>query len=180
MVAGVADDANVISDALVALLERIGPAIVVTHSQGGQMGWLAGVKSDHVKAIISYEPFACVFPEGEAPVLPPLSDGTSAHLADTVPARRFAKLAKIPIQIVWGDHIPKSPFPAVATDVWRLSAMASREFVEKINRLGGDASIMDLPSIGITGNTHFVFSDLNTIQIADLLSQFLHNKGLDL
>ncbi len=68
----------------------------------------------------------------------------------------------------------------VATDVWRLSALASREFAQKINRLGRDASILDLPSIGISGNTHFVFSDLNTIQIADLLADFLHEKSLDL
>jgi hypothetical protein len=33
--------------------------------------------------------------------------------------------------------------------------------------------------IGISGNTHFPFSDLNNVQIADLMSKFLAEKGLD-
>ena len=33
--------------------------------------------------------------------------------------------------------------------------------------------------IGIKGNTHFPFSDLNNIQIADLMSDWLKEKGLD-
>ncbi len=88
-------------------------------------------------------------------------------------------MAKIPIQIVWGDNIPSDPHPAVAADVWRLSAMASRKFVDALNRRGGDAAIPDLPSIGITGDTHFPFSDLNSPHIADLLSDFLRAKGLE-
>lgn len=179
VVAGIADDAGVISDAIAALLERIGPAILVTHSQGGLMGWLAAVKSDKVKAIVAYEPFVSCFPEGDVPALPPLSDGSTAPVAEAISAADFAKLSRIPIQIVWGDNIPKEPFPAPATDIWRLSAMASREFVVRINRAGAQASILDLPSDGIAGNTHFVFSDLNNLQIADLLSQFLHTNGLD-
>ena len=43
-VAGIADDAGVISDAIAALFDRIGPAILITHSQGGLMGWLAGAE----------------------------------------------------------------------------------------------------------------------------------------
>ena len=38
---------------------------------------------------------------------------------------------------------------------------------------------MRLPDIGITGNTHFPMSDLNNQEIADLLSTYLRNKGLD-
>jgi pimeloyl-ACP methyl ester carboxylesterase len=179
VVAGVADDAGVISDAIAAALDRIGPAVLITHSQGGLMGWLAAVKSDNVKAIVAYEPFVSCFPEGDVPALPALSDGSVAALAEAVSTAQFAKLAKIPIQIVWGDNIPKEPFPVAATDIWRVSALASREFVARLTGLGGDASILDLPSIGIAGNTHFVFSDLNNLQIAQLLSDFLHRKGLD-
>jgi hypothetical protein len=36
-----------------------------------------------------------------------------------------------------------------------------------------------LPDIGIRGNTHFIFSDLNNVQIADLVSKFLADKHLD-
>ena len=40
-------------------------------------------------------------------------------------------------------------------------------------------TLVHLPEIGIRGNTHFPFSDLNNVQIADLMSEFLKNKGLD-
>src|SRR5207237_10548686 len=44
-------------DALVALLEKIGPAIVMTHSQSGSMGWLtADARPDLVRALIQVEP----------------------------------------------------------------------------------------------------------------------------
>ncbi|KAM0711694.1 hypothetical protein Q7P35_001061 [Cladosporium inversicolor] len=40
-----------------ALLDRIGPAIVVTHSQGGPFGWkLADVRPNLVKALVALEP----------------------------------------------------------------------------------------------------------------------------
>jgi hypothetical protein len=32
--------------------------------------------------------------------------------------------------------------------------------------------------VEIKGNTHFPFSDLNNVQIADLVSKFLKNKNL--
>ena len=41
----------------VQLLEHIGPAILLTHSQSGPMGWLiADAKPTHVKAILALEP----------------------------------------------------------------------------------------------------------------------------
>jgi hypothetical protein len=36
-----------------------------------------------------------------------------------------------------------------------------------------------LPKIGIRGNTHFAFSDLDKVEIADLMSKFLAEKRLD-
>jgi pimeloyl-ACP methyl ester carboxylesterase len=44
-------------DALVALLDRIGPAILLTHSQGGAVGWpVADARPDLVKAVVGVEP----------------------------------------------------------------------------------------------------------------------------
>lgn len=52
-------------------------------------------------------------------------------------------------------------------------------FAAAINAHGGDAEVLHLPSIGIRGNTHFPFSDLNNVRIADLLSDYLAKKRLD-
>ncbi|MDQ1109343.1 hypothetical protein QE424_002502 [Stenotrophomonas rhizophila] len=36
-----------------------------------------------------------------------------------------------------------------------------------------------MPEKGIRGNSHFLFSDLNNVQIADLVSGFLQEKQWD-
>ncbi len=44
-------------DAILALLEKIGPAILLTHSQSGAFGWpVADQRPDLVKAIVAVEP----------------------------------------------------------------------------------------------------------------------------
>ena len=44
-------------DALVALLDKIGPAILLTHSQSGAFGWpVADARPDLVKALVAAEP----------------------------------------------------------------------------------------------------------------------------
>ena len=48
-----------------------------------------------------------------------------------------------------------------------------------MNRHGGDVTVVHLPDIGIRGNTHFPFSDLNNVQIADQVSKFFSEKKLD-
>jgi hypothetical protein len=52
-------------------------------------------------------------------------------------------------------------------------------WVNTINAYGGNAQVIHLPDIGIHGNTHFPFSDLNSDQIASLLSQWLQENHLD-
>ena len=55
----------------------------------------------------------------------------------------------------------------------------ARLWRDAVNRHGGDATLVHLPAIGIRGNTHFPFSDLNNRQIADLMSRFLAKKSLE-
>jgi pimeloyl-ACP methyl ester carboxylesterase len=44
-------------DAIIALLTKIGPAILLTHSQAGAFGWpVADARPDLVKAIVAVEP----------------------------------------------------------------------------------------------------------------------------
>jgi hypothetical protein len=55
----------------------------------------------------------------------------------------------------------------------------ARLWRDVVNKHGGDVTLVHLPEIGIRGNTHFPFSDLNNIEIADLVSKFLAEKKLD-
>jgi len=49
-------DIEVTSDAVAALFSKIGPGILVTHSQGGGPGWRTAMKNRNVRAIVAYEP----------------------------------------------------------------------------------------------------------------------------
>jgi pimeloyl-ACP methyl ester carboxylesterase len=178
LVPTVSDDPEIISGALIALLDKIGPAIVVTHSQSGLFGWLAGARSPNVKGVVAYEP-GFVFPKGDVPPPIPLYKGTQPSGTPVSPAE-FAKLASIPVQVVYGDNIPKDPIPDLVADGRRAQVVTSKMFVDALNRQGSNASVLHLPSVGLYGNSHFMFSDLNNAEVANQLAVFLNQKGLDL
>lgn len=50
---------------------------------------------------------------------------------------------------------------------------------EMANSRGGDVTVIHLPDVGLHGNTHFPMSDLNNEDVASLLAEWLHEKGLD-
>jgi hypothetical protein len=171
-------DINVNTDAVSALFSKIGPAILVTHSHSGGMGWVTAIKNQNVKAIVSYEPGSgFVFPEGEVPAPIQMTGGSLTALG--VPLSDFMKLTKIPIVIYYGDNIPVKQDPNPGADGWRARLEMARLWRDAVNKHGGDVTVVHLPEIGIKGNTHFPFSDLNNIQIADLMSAWLKEKGLD-
>jgi hypothetical protein len=171
-------DANVNAAAVSALVDRIGPAVLMTHSQAGGPGWLAAIRNADVKGIVSLEPGSgFVFPEGEVPEPMPSSAGTLA--AESVPVADFDKLTQIPIAIFYGDNIPSEPAEERGKDNWRVRLDMARLWVDAINRHGGDATLIHLPERGITGNTHFLMSDLNNIEIADQISDWLAEESLD-
>ena len=171
-------DINVTTDAASALFTKIGPAILVTHSHSGGMGWLTAVKNQNVKAIVSYEPGSgFLFPQGEVPA-PMLSAGGTLE-AVGVPMSDFIKLTKIPIIIYYGDNIPETQSTNPGADGWRVRLAMARLWRDAVNKHGGDVTVVHLPEVGLRGNTHFPFSDLNNIQVADLMSKWLKEKRLD-
>ncbi|WP_312166327.1 alpha/beta fold hydrolase [Phenylobacterium sp.] len=171
-------DAGVIADAMAALFEKAGPAILFTHSQAGGPGWLTAIKSANVKAIVALEPGSgFVFPHGELP--PAMPSAAGALTPEAVPLADFKKLTRIPIVIYYGDNIPTEATERRGEDNWRVRLAMARLWVEAVNRHGGDARLVHLPEIGIRGNTHFLMSDLNNVQLADQVTRFLAEKKLD-
>lgn len=171
-------DIDVSADAVSALFAKIGPGVLVTHSHSGGMGWQSVIKSPDIRAVVSYEPGSgFIFPEGEVPEEMPSSAG--ALKAAGVPLADFMKLTKVPIVIYYGDNIPQQPSENPGQDNWRVRLSMAKLWADTVTRHGGDATVVHLPEIGINGNTHFPFSDLNNLEIADLMSEWLTKKGLD-
>lgn len=62
---------------------------------------------------------------------------------------------------------------------WTRRLHLMRKWAEMLNKLGGDVTVIHLPDVGLHGNTHFPMSDLNNVEVADLLSKWLYEKQLD-
>lgn len=172
-------DLNVYAEAYAALFDKIGPAVFVTHSQGGGVGWQTLPKTKNIRGIVAYEPGCDVpFPEGKIP-----EEGKHITLsgrteAIAVPMDVFMQFTRIPIIIYYGDNLPETEErPELYEWTRRLHLM--RKWAALINEYGGDATVIHLPEAGFHGNTHFPFSDLNNLAIADHLSGWLHEKNLD-
>ena len=161
-----------------ALFNKIGPGILVTHSQGGGPGWVTAMKNRNVRAVVAYEPGSgFVFPHGEVP--PAMRSSGDTLEAVGVPLSQFMQFTNIPITIFYGDNIPQQPMAVPSQDQWRTRLAMARLWADAVNRRGGDVTVVHLPEIGIRGNTHFPFSDLNNLEIADLLLKFLEKNGLN-
>jgi hypothetical protein len=166
------------AEAVSALFDQIGDGILVTHSHSGGMGWRTAVKNPRVKAIVCYEPGSgFLFPEGEVPAAMSSAGGTLEAVG--VPMAEFQRLTKIPIVIYYGDFIASTPTNAPGPDGWRVRLAMAKLWRDCVNRHGGDVAVVHLPEIGVKGNTHFPFSDLNNLEIAELMSTWLRAKNLD-
>ena len=95
-----------------------------------------------------------------------------------VPMNEFLKLTKIPIVLYYGDYIQVGS-ENVGEDKWGTELAMAKQFVDTINRHGGDATLVHLPEIGIKGNSHFLMGEKNNRQLADLMAAWLKEKGLD-
>ena len=138
-------ESDKIADGITALIDHLGPCIVISHSQSGPLALRAVLRRPNlVKGYIAIEPAGFGIPAGES----------------------AATLKDVPILTVFGDNVALSPF---ATS-WLSSAMAT---VGQVNAAGGDATTIVLPDLGIIGNTHMMMMDNNNEDIADILENWI-------
>lgn len=171
-------DFEVNTNAVSALFDKIGEGILVTHSHSGGQGWMTAVKNNKIKGIVAYEPGSnFIFPDNEVPEPIPYVGGVLKGLG--YPLEEFKKLTKIPIIIYYGDYIPDQPVSNPGEEQWRAALVMAKRWRDVVNKYGGDVTLIQLPEVGLRGNTHFPMSDLNNIEVADLMSKWLNEKGLD-
>ena len=91
----------------------------------------------------------------------------------------FERFTRIPMLLVYGDNIPETKNDILELDIWRIRLRLAKLWTEAVNRRGGNVTLVHLPEIGIYGNTHFPMSDLNNIKMADIMSEWLKQQGLD-
>ena len=88
------------------LVTKVGPGILVTHSQGGGPDWLTAIRRRQVRAGVAFERGSgIIFPPGEVP--PPMPSAAGTLAGACVPLTDFMQLTRIPILIYYGDIIPE-------------------------------------------------------------------------
>ena len=128
-------DAEVVSNAVSALFDKVGPAILVTHSQSGGPGWLTAIRNANVRAVVAYEPGSgFVFPDGEVPS--PMPSAAGPLEAAGIPVSDFMRLTRLPIVIYYGDNIPEAPTSSPGRDNWRVRLAMARLWRDAVNRHG--------------------------------------------
>ena len=185
-------------DALVALLEKIGPAIVMTHSQSGATGWLtADARPDLVRALIQVEPSG-----------PPLHDvdmvDAPDYLRDGATARPWG-LAAIPMGYApraasaaelgfvqqekadgpdlvrcWLQKAPARQLPNLAK-MPMLIVNGEASFhapfehctVKYLEQAGVHPTWIDLGKAGVHGNGHRMMLEKNNLEVAGLMERWL-------
>lgn len=172
-------DNDLNADVLAQLVDKTEGAILVTHSMGGTIGWRTALRTDKVKAIVAWEPGGTpfIFPETEMPKITKARFEALSASAMGVPTAEFLKLTKMPIVLYYGDYIEVGS-NNVGEDKWGTELEMAKQFVAAINKHGGDATLVHLPTIGIKGNSHFLMGEKNNAQLADLMAQWLQEKGL--
>lgn len=158
-------NAQLETDAAARAMDRIGPSVLLTNSAGGFRALLTRLKSDNVRGIVAYENPGYVFPDT---MQSKLKEGPFGPVY--VSEAEFAKLTKIPIQLVWGDHIQDSKG-------WADFFALSQQFAKAVNDRGGHVEIMRLTDAGLHGNSHIPFADMNNEEVAKLLFAWLKKNG---
>ncbi|SLK08994.1 alpha/beta hydrolase [Novosphingobium mathurense] len=160
-----------------ALFDRLEAGILMTHSHSGGLGWLTAMKNPGVRGIIAIEPaLNFVFPVGDAPE--PITVGNARFESTAVTPEEFRALTRIPILVIYGDNIPDERADNPYQDRWRIWLQLAKKWRDVVNRAGGHVTLVHLPKHGITGNTHFPFSDINNAEVASLIATFLETNGL--
>jgi len=136
--------------ALSELAARLESTVLVSHSQSGIYPFeTVTLSTKGVAGIVAIEPAAC--PDAEADVSPYVT---------------------VPILVLWGDYVSLSPR-------WAPRLKACQAFAEAVKKHGGKVENVELPTLGIRGNSHMLMQDTNNLEVADWLLAWIDRNIKD-
>lgn len=179
-----------------ALLDKIGPAILLTHSQSGPYGWqIADARPNLVKGILAIEPGGGPFYDS-----PVLGGALSRPWGITATAITYSPAVTDPSQLAkvqqsapdapglvacWMQAAPARQLPTLkgkAILIITSEASYHAQYDHCTSKYLTQADVahtyIRLPDVGIHGNGHMMMIELNNLQIASLLASYLQSKGL--
>jgi pimeloyl-ACP methyl ester carboxylesterase len=176
-----------------ALLDRIGPAIVLTHSQSGPFGWLiADARPNLVKAIVAVEPSGppfedAVLREGAArpwgvtdipltydpPIAAPSEIKIAQQETSDQPDLVRCRLQQAPARRL--ANLTNIPVLVVTAEA-SYHSVYDHCTVKYLSQAGVKVTAMPLADHGVHGNGHMVMIEKNNSEIAALLADWLSHS----
>jgi pimeloyl-ACP methyl ester carboxylesterase len=190
-------------DALVALLDKIGPAILLTHSQSGAFGWpVADARPNLVKALVAVEPSGPPVHNIENIAAPDwFKDAGAAKpsglgnvpLTYDPPLTGDAKLEFVrqdtpdqpDLVRCWRQQEPARRLPNLAriptvVIVAEASYHAAYDHCTAayLTQAGVPTTLIRLADVGVRGNGHMLMLEKNNAAIAGVIAQWLDRQRL--
>jgi pimeloyl-ACP methyl ester carboxylesterase len=134
--------------AYVELVDKICPGVLLAHSQGGAFGFQVAEKRPD-----------------KIKAIVAIESATAGNLANA------AALKNTPVLMLFGDFVDRHPR-------WASFKKTDLAYADAVRAAGGKVDVVNLPELGITGNSHMLMQDKNNGQIADLIQKWLVGQGL--
>jgi pimeloyl-ACP methyl ester carboxylesterase len=188
--AGNAETQKLVQNAAAALLDKIGPAIVLTHSQSGPFGWLiADARPKLVKAIVAAEPSGPPFQDAvngsdkarawgvtdipityDPPVTDPSQLATEQQATPDKPDQARCWEQKSPAHSL--VNLRGIPVMLVTSEA-SYHAVYDHCTARYLMQAGVKTDFVRLEERGIHGNAHMMMLEKNNLQIAGLIAVWL-------
>jgi pimeloyl-ACP methyl ester carboxylesterase len=177
-------------DAGAALLDKIGPAIVLTHSQSGAFGWLiADARPALVKAIVAIEPSgppfeATIIGTGKArawgPTDVPITYDPPVKDPSEIAVVRDAEADGPDLFVCWMQKAPARQLINLKNvPVMIMAAEASYHqaydhcTAKYLNQAGVKTEYIRLQDKGVHGNGHMVMIEKNNLEVARVVDEWV-------
>ncbi|RTL67520.1 MAG: alpha/beta fold hydrolase [Hyphomicrobiales bacterium] len=184
-----AETQKLVQEAGAALLDRIGPAILLTHSQAGAFGWLiADARPSLVKGIIAVEPLGPPFRDavlGDAKARPwgptdiKITYDPPVTSPDEIALMQQEKPDAAGLSPCWLQKQPARKLANLTkTPVLIVAAEASYHAVYDhctaayLKQAGVPAEFLRLEDVGVKGNGHMVMLEKNNLDVARVLLEW--------
>jgi len=132
----------------VALIDKVCPCVLLLHSQGGAFGFKAAEQRPD-----------------KVKAIVAIESATAGIVANA------PKLKDVPVLMMFGDYVDQHPR-------WAGFKKTDMAYGEAIKAAGGTVDWINLPEIGIKGNSHMLMQDKNNAEIAEVIQKWLVGKKL--
>jgi hypothetical protein len=137
-----------IIDGYIALVDKVCPCVLLLHSQGGAFGF----------KVAEARP-------DKVKAIVAVESATAGVIANA------PKLKDTPVLMLFGDYVDEHPR-------WSTFKKIDMAYGDAIKTAGGTVDWINLPDIGIKGNSHMLMQDKNNAAIADVIQKWLVGKNL--